>query len=175
MGSKPRWGYMFYPLGFLFALWAGSQYLFNEGFRINWTRSMPLGLYKLVAPNAPFRAGDIVEFCPPGWVNPETFSFYPTGRCASGGEPMLKKVVATAGDVVDATDSGVLINGTPLQNSYPLIRPGLPRLRGRFELSSNEIWVFGSGSSPELARHSFDSRYFGPVQARSVTGVQTRN
>ncbi len=88
---------------------------------------------------------------------------------------MLKEVVATAGGVVDATDSGVLINGTPLQNSDPLIRPGLPRLRGRFELSSTEVWVFGTGSSPELARHSFDSRYFGPVQVRSVTGVLTRD
>ena len=136
---------------------------------------MPLGLYKLEAPNAPFRPGDIVEFCPPSWVSPDIFRFYPRGRCAGGGEPMLKEVVATAGGVVDATDSGVLINGTPLQNSDPLIRPGLPRLRGRFELSSTEVWVFGTGSSPELARHSFDSRYFGPVQVRSVTGVLTRD
>lgn len=88
---------------------------------------------------------------------------------------MLKEVVATAGGVVDVTESGVLINGTPLQNSDPLIKPGLPRLRGRFELSRTELWVFGSGSAPELAKYSFDSRYFGPVQVQSVTGVQTRN
>lgn len=86
---------------------------------------------------------------------------------------MLKEVVAVPGDVVEVTDSGVLINGIPLRDSQPLAKPDLPRLRGRFELKSTEVWVFGSGSSPELAKHSFDSRYFGSVPVLNVTGVVT--
>lgn len=136
---------------------------------------MPLGLYKLASPTAPFRPGDVVEFCPSNWVSPDVFRFYPRGRCASGGEPMLKEIVAVPGDVVEVTDSGVLINGLPLRDSQPLAKPDLPRLRGLFELKSTEVWVFGSGSSPELAKYSFDSRYFGPVPVLNVTGVQAQD
>lgn len=88
---------------------------------------------------------------------------------------MLKEVVAIPGDVVEVTDSGVLINGLPLRDSQPLAKPELPRLRGRFELKSTEVWMFGLGSSPELAKYSFDSRYFGPITVQSVTRVQTRD
>lgn len=136
---------------------------------------MPLGVYKLIPPIGPFRLGDVVEFCPPNWVSPDVFWFYPRGSCACGGEPMLKEVVAVPGDVVEVRDAGVLINGLPLRDSQPLAKPELPRLRGRFELTSTEIWVFGSGSSPELAKYSFDSRYFGPITVQSVTRVQTRD
>lgn len=88
---------------------------------------------------------------------------------------MLKEIVAVPGDVVEVTDSGVLINGLPLRDSQPLAKPDLPRLRGLFELKSTEVWVFGSGSSPELAKYSFDSRYFGPVPVLNVTGVQAQD
>ena len=85
---------------------------------------------------------------------------------------MLKEVVAVGGDVVEVTNSGVFINNSFLRDSIPLDKPELPRLRGRIELKDKEIWVFGAGASPELAKHSFDSRYFGPITVQSVMGVQ---
>lgn len=136
---------------------------------------MPLGLYKLAPANGEFDIGSVVEFCPLDWVSPDAFPFYPAGRCPGGGEPMLKEVVAVGGDVVEVTDSGVFINGVYLSNSKAITKPGLPRIRQRFVLKKSEIWVFGSGATPVLAQHSFDSRYFGPVPVLNVAGVQNRD
>jgi len=85
---------------------------------------------------------------------------------------MLKEVAAIAGDIVEVTNSGMFVNGGFIENSLPLDKQELPRLRGCFEVKDKEIWVFGSGASPELAQYSFDSRYFGAISTQRVTGVQ---
>ena len=50
MRHKPKWGYLLVPIFLLFGLWFSVQYLLYVGYRINYTRSMPIGFYKLEYP-----------------------------------------------------------------------------------------------------------------------------
>lgn len=90
------------------------------------------------------------------------------GACPGGVLPVGKAVLAIVGDTVTVTPSGLLVNGGPVPNSQPLLsdrkgRP-LPRLAvGRYVVRLGELWVLSSYS-----RLSFDSRYFGPLEADHV-------
>ncbi len=90
------------------------------------------------------------------------------GACPGGGVPVGKPVLAIPGDTVTVTPNGILVNGAPVPNSQPLAsdRQGrlLPRLAvGRYVVGPGELWVV----SP-YSRLSFDSRYFGAVEAAHV-------
>jgi conjugative transfer signal peptidase TraF len=92
-----------------------------------------------------------------------------TGECPNHTTPVVKRVVAMAGDVVE-THQHVKINGTMLPRSTVLAvdshgRP-LPRLAGERRLQRDELWLF-SGTHA----HSWDSRYFGPVLIANVQTV----
>jgi type IV secretory pathway protease TraF len=73
-----------------------------------------------------------------------------------------------SGDTVTVMPTGLLVNGAPVPNSQPLEadskgRP-LPRLAVvRHVVGPGELWILSSHS-----RLSFDSRYFGAVQAGQV-------
>ena len=105
--------------------------------------------------------GSIASICSPV-PNPNLAR----GFCPDGSMPLLKKVVAVRGDSVTVTDYGVLINGTLVPDSIPMVTGSngyqLPQLRGSFHLQDGEVWL--SGQHP----HSFDSRYFGTVKLRDL-------
>ena len=139
------------------------------GVRVNATMSEPIGLYVRTA--AP--AANMVEFCPP-----EPFArisrhrgYRAAGNCPDGAAPLLKVIVAQAGDVVEITAAGISVNGTCLPNTAPRAmdsngRP-LPRWPlGRYVVPTGMVWV-ASTYHPR----SFDSRYFGPI---AVAGIRNR-
>src|ERR1017187_7744338 len=84
------------------------------GFRINTSPSLPVGLY-VVTSNS---SANLIEFCPAepfaalslvrGYRNP--------GACRDGGAPLLKPVVAKAGDLVELSVRGISVNGVLLTN-----------------------------------------------------------
>ena len=82
--------------------------------------------------------------------------------------PLLKPIVAKAGDVVDVSDHGIAVNGSLLRNSAPLRvdtkgRP-LPAWGfGCYVVAPGTVWV-ASSYNPR----SFDSRYFGPVPISAI-------
>jgi conjugative transfer signal peptidase TraF len=83
-------------------------------------------------------------------------------------QPLLKQLVALPGDIVTVTPAGVSINGGPLlPHSAPLAqtRDGqpLPQHRGTWRLTG--YWLYGADSP-----RSFDSRYFGEVEAETLQG-----
>jgi len=125
----------------------------SSGIVLNVTGSMSGTLYKL----GHGEKGSLASFCSP--IARQSIGY---GACPDGSLPLLKKVVAVAGDRVTAADHGLQINGQPLPNSRPLDLDtqgrALPHLRGSFTLKQGEIWV--AGEHP----NSFDSRYFGPVK-----------
>lgn len=136
------------------------------GLRINGSPSLPVGLYLVTAhPNA-----NLVEFCPP-----EPFAdfaiargYRDAGSCPDGGAPLLKPVVARAGDVVELLPEGIAVNGRLLPNTAPLkndtkIRPLTPWPTGRYTVGPDSVWVASSYNG-----RSFDSRYFGPVSLGSI-------
>ena len=146
----------------------------SVGLRINDTASMPRGLWQVAAVDAPLRRGQIVTVCLPdtGPIEEATARGYiPPGTCADGREPLVKPVVAVAGDVVTVAPEGIAVDGQPVENTAPLVRdsagrPLRPVPAGTYPVPSGQIWLL-SGHDPR----SFDSRYFGPVPAANVQGV----
>jgi conjugative transfer signal peptidase TraF len=131
------------------------------GIRINTSPSLPIGLYQVASgPDA-----TLVEFCPP-----EPFGsmanargYRRAGTCPDGGSPLMKPIVARAGDSLRLSERGMAVNGRALPNSAPLLkdtanRPLSPWPYGTYAVQPGTVWVV-SGYHPR----SFDSRYFGPI------------
>src|SRR5437879_10835511 len=86
------------------------------GVRINLTSSLERGFY--IVSRTP--SANLVEFCPEGEA--ATISLQrgyrtPGGTCPDGASPLMKPIVAGAGDHVEVTTNGILVNGTHLENS----------------------------------------------------------
>ena len=154
------------------SLW-GTVALFGGtwlvGLRLNLTGSMPVGIYTTTR-DAPAR-GSIVLACLPSDVAAfaKLRGYVPHGgSCPSGVLPVGKPVLALPGDTVVVTATGLLVNGVRVPNSEPLSRDSkgrpLPRPQpGQYVVDADELWLMSAYS-----RFSFDSRYFGPVNAAQV-------
>jgi conjugative transfer signal peptidase TraF len=143
-----------------FAICAGG------GLRLNATGSLPLGFYVVSSG----REANLVDFCPP-----EPFSaisvargYRTVGGCSDGDSPLMKPVVAKAGDTVVASELGISVNGALLRNTAP--RPkdsqGRPLPHhpfGTYSVAPGTVWV-ASIYNPL----SFDSRYFGPISINQI-------
>lgn len=138
--------------------------------RINFTGSMPIGIYSL-SPLAPggARRGMLVAVCAP--ADPARLGrqrgYLAAGPCPDETELLLKTVAAIAGDDVDVTAAGVTVNGCTFPQSRPLPRdrsgrPLAPWPPGRYRLGQRQIWL--SAPNPR----SWDSRYWGPVPESGV-------
>ncbi len=137
------------------------------GLRFNDSPSMPTGLYVRTSTES---SASLVVFCPA-----EPFAklsvergYRSRGNCPDGAEPLAKPIVARPGDTVELSAKGMAVNGRLLPNTAPLVtdtagRP-LPHWPfGRYVVAPGSVWV-ASSYSPR----SFDSRYFGPVEASQV-------
>lgn len=153
------------PLGLAVATVLGVFFL--AGFRVNLTASLPLGLYR-VSP-----AGSLAVVClrgEPARLAGER-AYVPLGACPSRLAPLMKRVVAQAGDQVIVTAEGVIVNGRMLPESVPMATdsrgPPMPALTATaayaHRLAAGELWL-----SSGYNAGSFDSRYFGPVTADQV-------
>lgn len=148
----------------------GVGYL--TGMRLNLTSSLPTGLYWTTG--SPLGQGSYVMFCPPmegAFAEAASRHYFRHGGCPSGFHPLLKRVAGVTGDIAAVTDDGVRVNGQLLPWSKPLVRDigqrPLPRLAGKqFLLRPDQLWVM-SDTQP----HSFDSRYFGPIERSWVRVV----
>jgi conjugative transfer signal peptidase TraF len=140
-------------------LFAGARTL---GIRVNSSPSLPVGLYQVTS--SPDAA--LVEFCPaePFASLANARGYRQAGTCPDGGSPLMKPVVARAGDSVDVSERGVSVNGKTILNSAPLLkdtagRPLAPWPLGTYAVQPGTVWVVS-----DYHPRSFDSRYFGPVQ-----------
>ena len=128
------------------------------GLRVNVTASLPRGLY-LLCPGTPDR-GDFVAFCLSGEFAALAGErgYVLAGSCASGLRPLLKRVAALPGDVVDV--AALLLRARDSQG-----RP-LP--------SALHSGVVPPGMVLLLADHpgSFDGRYFGLVPLAALQRVR---
>ena len=136
------------------------------GIRFNSSPSLPVGLYIVTSD----KRANLVEFCPD-----EPFAslsiargYRDQGVCADGAAPLLKPVVAGAGDLVDLSNDGISVNGRLLPNTVPLSKDSRgrelqPWRFGRYAVASGTVWVASS-----YHPRSFDSRYFGPVPTSAI-------
>ena len=136
------------------------------GLRINASPSLPVGLYMTSSkPEA-----DLAEFCPAEPFASLAISrgYRDGGVCRDGATPLLKPVVARAGDVVDVSEQGIAVNGRLLPNTAARPadthgRPLHPWPCGRYVVVPDTVWVASSYEG-----RSFDSRYFGPIPTSSI-------
>ncbi len=136
--------------------------------RINWTSSMPLGLYR----EAPARLdrGEIALICLPEEIAQvgRQRRYLPLGDCPEGVSPIVKEIVAIAGDEIELqveflAVNGVLVDRAPLRSTDSLGRPMEHAPLGRRLVADGEVWVLGSER-----RRSWDSRYFGAVPVKAI-------
>lgn len=165
----------------VFLLWSGAAIFwgavniaYSAGWRINHTNSLPMGLWRGHAVDGPITRGQIVSFCPPDNALFQTArqrGYLGMGRCPGGYEPLLKPVVAVAGDMVAVDAKGITVNGHHLTNSAAVLydrqgRP-MPELGAlQHRVTENTLWVVSEYSSA-----SFDSRYFGAIHIRQVLAI----
>src|SRR3954453_3530517 len=114
------------------------------GVRLNASPSLPIGLYVVTSdPNA-----ELVEFCPdePAASVGIHRGYRSRGNCPDGGTPLLKPVIASAGDVVQVARTGLTVNGSMLPNTERQVRdtrgremPAVPD--GTYTVPPGMIWV----------------------------------
>ena len=138
------------------------------GVRVNLSGSMPIGLYRVSS--GPPVNGAMVLACLPADVAvfAKSRGYVPNGRCPGATAPIGKVVLAMAGDSVEVTAEGLLLNGNPVRNTRPLAVDAagrsLPRFPdGTYVVGQEEVWLY----SP-YSKRSFDSRYFGPLPVSSI-------
>ena len=98
---------------------------------------------------------------------------YPNGLVGvQKGEPIVKRVIAVAGDTVEVRRTGIYVNGELANGSEgiyeALIEPNLPVYlpeMGEFVIPEGQVYIMGDHRT-----NSFDSRYFGTIDARFIIG-----
>jgi|HubBroStandDraft_6_1064221.scaffolds.fasta_scaffold00193_28 conjugative transfer signal peptidase TraF len=138
--------------------------------RINFTGSMPIGIY-LLSPIPPdgVKRGMLVAACPPTRATEigRRRGYLASGPCPSGTELLLKVVVAAAGDEVALSGRGVALNGCLLANSRPVPHDAAGRRmlswpQEHFQLLQGQLWLYADNV------RSWDSRYWGPVPVADI-------
>ena len=139
------------------------------GVRVNTSSSLPLGLYIRTDQSA----ARLIEFCPS-----EPYASLSRDRgyrvrgfaCPDRAVPLLKPVIARAGDIVRVSPAGIAVNGQLLPNTAALPldaahRPLQAWPSGIYRVQTGTVWVASTYS-----RGSYDSRYVGPVEEKSIRG-----
>jgi conjugative transfer signal peptidase TraF len=139
--------------------------------RVNLSSSAPRGIYRVVSNRV--TRGALVGACLPSAAARLGLArgYLGAGSCPDGSQPVLKRVGAVAGDVVELAPAQVTVNGTPLPNSATAARDSLARAlphaaRGRHTVAGDQVWLFATDRAD-----SWDSRYFGAVTLRDIRGV----
>lgn len=143
--------------------------------RINWTDSLPRGLYLVNAvPKGGVERGEIVVACPPRFYAEigRDHGYLISGGCHGDVAPVLKLVAARVGDIVQLSPAGIAVNHARLPGTALLAgdKRGDPPAHvafGTYHVPAGEIWLFTSKPN------GYDSRYFGPVATTSVLNVAT--
>ncbi len=143
---------------------------YGAGFRINWTPSVALGIWRIAPLHRPVELSDHVFICPPlnqKFAQARERGYLRRGLCPSWLAPLIKIVVALPGQSV-VIGRSVVIDGKELPDSRLQSADG----------SGRPLIPFAGGIVPQGMlflhspyRGSYDSRYFGPVPASGVLGL----
>lgn len=145
----------------------------SAGYYMNWTASMPIGLYKVNAPNQLQRGDDVMACLPPaiGKVGLHQEYLMP-GKCPGGFDPIIKELIALSGDSVVLSSEAITVNGkiypahTRDKDHLGRVLAAIPR--GNYP-NTQSYWLYGK-NSPE---DSWDSRYWGGVDRGSIIKTAT--
>jgi len=136
--------------------------------RVNWTESMPRGLYQRMDPTLERDAW--VAVCLEGRAAEiaRERGYVIHGSCASGLDPILKRLVGVPGDRIEVAADGIAVNGVPVPHSDTKdvdarARPLEHTPKGEIVLSDGHFFVMGMNLS-----RSWDSRYFGAIGEHQI-------
>jgi signal peptidase I len=147
-------------------------YLTGRMFYFNSTISEPRGYYFAYS-STHYSIGDMVLICINNkhYINVLKQLGLPTSQstpCPQNMPFLLKKIVAKAGDTINITNYGIVINNQskPYPQSQALEQYKniqlLSQANGTFLLKANEYFMLGE------TPHSYDSRYFGVVYESQI-------
>ena len=145
---------------------------FAAGLRVNTTKSIPVGIYRLT--DVPVGKGEYVIFCPPQTAlfdEARSRGYIGVGFCPGGYGYMMKRVWAAANDTIVSTDEGLRINGSLLPLSKPLETDKAGRMMPRYSFNHYKLGKSELLLMSDVSGTSFDGRYFGLVDAGQVEGV----
>lgn len=170
LSQRTRMSRALRALAFFAVVAIGWDKIAASGLRVNFTPSVPMGLYRLTSiPTTGVSRGMLVAACPP----PDAAElgrrrgYLALGPCPGNVEPLLKTVVAVEGDVVAVSSRGVAVNNCFLPNSGPLSidqmgRPLRPWSASPSLLQRGQAWLYGDNV------RSWDSRYWGPISTATL-------
>lgn len=141
------------------------------GLHVNLSPSAPRGLYQTVA-GTPVRGAWVVAcVSADAAALARARGYLWPGPCPGRVQPVLKPVVAVAGDLVDLGPEAVIVNGErlPASRSAAVDSLGDPLPHapwGRHVVAADEVWVVST-----RVPNSWDSRYLGPIPVSQVWAV----
>lgn len=142
----------------------------SGGFRINMTPSEPLGLWRIVTLRRPPAVGDLVFICPPDTEAmrvARSRGYLRSGLCPGGLAPLIKTVIATAGQRVEIGShvrvDRVLVASSAIAKADGKGRPLSPFAAGT--VPADTVFLHSSFVG------SYDSRYFGPLPVSGILGL----
>jgi conjugative transfer signal peptidase TraF len=128
----------------------------------NASASVPIGLYR-IRPAETLYVGELVVAMPP-----EPLAGYLADRgYLPKGVPLLKHILALAGQTVCRTGDTISVDGAPVGRALAGDWRGrnLPIWRGCQVLAAGRVFLMNVQSA-----HSLDGRYFGPLTASAIVG-----
>ena len=130
----------------------------------NASASVPIGLYA-VKPPTQLQLNELVVVRPPE----DAAAFLAEGGYLPHGVPILKHILALAGQTVCRLGSAVSIDAMPVGYARERDSRGraLPVWQGCRVLAKDEVFLMN------WAADSFDGRYFGPLTTTSIVGRAT--
>lgn len=132
------------------------------------TPSIPPGWY--FVDHARPRTGDYVVACPPASIATIGLKrgYLIPGDCPLDVAPLVKVLAAQSGDVLTLTPERTTVNGMRVSgpmSSHDSDGHSLAHMPfGTYHVAPNAVWLLGEN------RHSWDSRYFGPITAAAIIG-----
>jgi conjugative transfer signal peptidase TraF len=142
---------------------AGMVFTITPRLVWNGSNSAPVGLYLLGGKRV--QKGEFVLVHPPDAV----VSLISSRGYLPLGMPLLKRVVALAGDEVCRKNNRILINGelAAIALTADAEQRKMPQWQGCIILRPAEIFLLNNHPN------SFDGRYFGAIESQYVIGVAT--
>ena len=145
-------------------LGVGSPALLHPAPRLIWnaSASVPIGLYA-VHPAGALQVGELVVVAPPDTLA----DFLDERRYLPKGVPLLKRILALAGQTVCRSGRTITVDGDVMGEAFDRDHVGrpLPVWRGCHCVADGEVFLMNRQPADSL-----DGRYFGALPAAAIVG-----